>query len=208
MDADVKQLVRRGYDRAADSYLAARTMGGDDVALLGELVPHLTAGARVLDAGCGAGRPVSAALARAGLSVSGLDISVRQLQLARSGLGLATVAQGDLAVLPFATGAFDAVVSYYAIFHLPRAEHRCVFAEFRRVLRDRGLSLLCLGSRDMPEDRDPDSWLGQPMYWSQFDAETNLGLVAAAGFDPLWHREIVDPMGHGSHLFVLARADG
>lgn len=207
MESDVKQLVRRGYDRAADSYLAARTLGGADMALLADLIPGLAPGARVLDAGCGAGRPVSEALIGAGLSVSGLDISIRQLQLSRSNLGLATVAQGDLAALPFASGAFDAVVSYYAIFHLPRAEHRTVFAEMRRVLRARGSALLCLGSRDIPEDRDADSWLGQPMYWSQFDAATNLDLLAASGLRPLWHREIVDPMGHGSHLFTLAEAD-
>jgi SAM-dependent methyltransferase len=208
MEPDVRQLVRRGYDRAADSYLAARTRVGADVALLDEVIPHLPTAARVLDAGCGGGQPVSEALLDAGVAVSGLDISVRQLHLARSGLGLATVAQGDLAALPFAPGAFDAVVSYYAIFHLPRAEHPTVFAEFRRVLRRRGLALLCLGSRDIPEDRDADSWLGQPMYWSQFDAATNLSLVAAAGFGPVWHRDIADPMGHGRHLFVLARADG
>jgi SAM-dependent methyltransferase len=208
VDRDVKQLVRRGYDRAADSYLAARPMAGADLALLDDFVARLPAGASVLDAGCGAGRPVTAALVQLGFRATGLDLSFRQLQLAHSQTGSAVMAQGDLAALPFPTATFDGAVSYYAIFHLPRAEHRTVFAELRRVVRPGGPVLLCLGSRDVPEDRDPESWLGEPMYWSQFDAGTNLRLLAGAGFDRVWHRDVVDPMGHGSHLFVLAHARG
>jgi SAM-dependent methyltransferase len=207
MDRDIKQVVRRGYDEAAESYLASRPMVGADVALLRGFVDRLPAGAAVLDGGCGAGRPVAEALRRAGLAVTGLDLSHRQLVLARD-LGWAAAVQGDLAALPFPDGAFAGVVSYYAIFHLPREEHPAVFAELHRVLRAGGLALLCLGSRDLPEDCDPDSWLGQPMYWSQFDAPTNIALLGAAGFDRLWHGEVIDPMGHGRHLFALVQVHG
>lgn len=208
MHRDVKELVRRGYDRAAESYLAARPMAGADVALLARLVTRLTPGAAVLDAGCGAGQPVTAALQQAGLAATGLDLSRRQLQLGQRQGALSAAVQGDLVAMPFAAGAFAGVVSYYAIFHLPRAEHPAVFAEIRRVLRPGGLGLLCLGSRDVPEDLDPDSWLGQPMYWSQFDASRNLDLLGAAGFEILWHGEVIDPMAHGRHLFVLVQVSG
>jgi SAM-dependent methyltransferase len=204
VQSEVKELVRRGYDQVARSYLAARPRQGDDVALLGDLLALVAPGGRVLDAGCGAGQPVSAALMNGGLSVIGLDISARQLQMGRSEAGLSGPVQGDLAGLPFADASFDGVVSYYAIFHLPRAEHPTVFAELRRVLRPGGHALLCLGARDVPEDRDDDSWLGGPMYWSQFDGPTNVDLLVAAGFHVRWCRPVVDPMGHGSHLFVLA----
>ena len=79
-----------------------------------------------------------------------------------------------------------------------------MFRELARVLEPRGLVLLCLGAHDLPEDQDPDSWLGAPMYWSHFDAETNVGLVEEAGFTVIWHRLVDDPMGHAEHLFVFA----
>jgi SAM-dependent methyltransferase len=205
---DVKELVRRGYDRAAESYLAARPMAGADVALLAHLFDRLAPGAAVLDAGCGAGQPVTAALRDAGLAAIGLDLSRRQLELGRRDGAVTAPVQADLVALPFPAGTFAGVVSYYAIFHLPRAEHSAVFAEIRRVLRSRGLALLCLGSRDVPEDLDPESWLGQPMYWSQFDASRNLDLLRAAGFENLWQREVTDPMAHGRHLFVLVQVRG
>ena len=80
-----------------------------------------------------------------------------------------------------------------------------MFGEVYRVLRPRGLALLCVGADDVPENDDPESWLGVPMYWSHFDADTNLGLLRGMGFGIEWSRRVADPMDHGAHLFVLAR---
>jgi ubiquinone/menaquinone biosynthesis C-methylase UbiE len=197
--------VRAGYDRIAERYLAARTTG-EDIAALRELISRLRRGDRVLDAGCGAGDPISRRLVAAGFDVVGLDFSRAQLGLARSGVQGLHLAQGDLVALPFAATSFSAVVSYYAVIHVPRSLHAAVFAEAHRVLRRRGLALLCLGFGDVREDHDEESWLGVPMYWSHFDGDTNLALLGAVGFDILWHAAVADPMGHGRHLFVLCRA--
>ena len=197
--------MRRGYDEIADRYLAARTTGGD-LALLPELVARLRAGDAVLDAGCGAGDPVMTQLVDAGLEVVGIDLSSAQLRLARSRSPGARVAQADLVVLPFGDGSFDGLVSYYAVIHVPRSEHRAAFDEFHRVLVSGGAALLCLGAGDVPEDDDPESWLGTHMFWSHFDAETNLEMLQAAGFDILRHELVKDPMNHGRHLFALVAA--
>jgi ubiquinone/menaquinone biosynthesis C-methylase UbiE len=186
-----RAVVRDGYDAVAASYLADRTVDGADMTALAELTEKLAPDARVLDAGSGAGIPVTRALLTAGVRVVGLDFSRQQLELARDLVPASIPVQGDLAGLPFADASFDALVSYYAIIHVPRAEHHAVFAEAHRVLRPGGWTLLCVGAADLSADHDPDSWLGAPMYWSHFDGSTNLDLP--------------DPMGHQGHLFVLAR---
>lgn len=112
----------------------------------------------VVDAGCGAGVPVTRHLVAAGFATVGLDFSVAQLELARGLVPGADPVHGDLAGLPFPDSSFDAVVSYYAIIHVPRSEHAAVFAEVWRVLRPGGLALLCVGASDLPEDHDPESW--------------------------------------------------
>jgi SAM-dependent methyltransferase len=202
---DTRKIVREGYDLAADAYLAARPADGGDVALLRALITRLRSGDAVLDAGCGAGVPVMRHLAEAGLATVGLDFSPAQLALACENVPGAPLVRGDLAALPYAERSFAAAVSFYAVIHVPRADHRAVFGEIRRVLRPGGLALLCLGANDLPEDHDRESWLGEPMFWSHFDAETNLRLLSSAGFEVL-HDEIVpDPMGHGAHLFALVR---
>jgi SAM-dependent methyltransferase len=199
-----RAVVRAGYDQVSESYLADRTTESPDVEFLGELIARLPKNARVLDAGCGAGVPVTRRLLRAGHPTVGLDFSAAQLGLARDLVPDAAPVQGDLAHLPIATASVEAVVSYYAIIHVPREDHPTVFAEVHRVLRPRGLALLCVGAADLPEDHDPESWLGAPMYWSHYDAATNRDLIRAAGLEIVEDRTIPDPMGHQGHLFVLA----
>jgi ubiquinone/menaquinone biosynthesis C-methylase UbiE len=199
------EVVRRGYDEIADRYLAARTTGGD-LALLPELVQRLSAGDAVLDAGCGAGVPVMTRLADAGLEVVGIDLSSEQVRLARSHIPGAHVAQADLVALPFGDRSFDGLVSYYAVIHVPRSEHGVVFDEFRRVLVPGGVALLCVGAADVAEDDDTESWLGTHMFWSHYDAETNLEMLRAAEFDIIRHELVKDPMNHGRHLFALVAA--
>ena len=199
------EVVRRGYDEIADRYLAARVTGGD-LALLPELVGRLSPGDAVLDAGCGACVPVTTQLVDADLEVVGIDLSSAQVRLAGSHCPDAHLAQADLVALPFGDGIFDGLVSYYAVIHVPRSEHRAVFDEFRRVLVPGGVALLCLGAGDVAEDHDPESWLGAPMFWSHYDAETNLEMLRASGFDTIRHELVEDPIDHGRHLFAVVAA--
>jgi SAM-dependent methyltransferase len=158
-----------------------------------------------MDAGCGSGLPVSGWLLEAGYQVVGLDFSFGQLSLVRTVLPESRVVQGELTALPFLGGQFAAAsVSHYAIIHVPRAEHEHLLKEIHQVLRPSGCALPCLGWGDLPEDHDPDSWLGVPMFWSHFDELTNLELLQQVGFTVQWSRRVDDPTGHGAHQFVLA----
>jgi SAM-dependent methyltransferase len=202
---DAKRVVRNGYEAAAESYLADRPRTAGDVAVLEHLASRLPAGGAVLDLGCGAGVPVTQLLGQAGYDVVGLDLSLTQLRLARENVS-APLAQGDMSALPFRAGLFDGVVAYYSIIHVPREEHATIAHEIRRVLAAGGHGLLVLGTHDLPADHDEDSWFGVPMYWSHYDAETNLRLLSDAGLSVQWSDVVTDPMGHGRHLFVLVQS--
>lgn len=184
MTRSEKRVVQEGYDRVANSYFQARTDDGEDIAVLADVLHDLPSHGRILDAGCGSGIPVARQLLDAGHAVTGLDLSSGQLSLARSNLAKCQLVQGDLTNLPFSYGSFDTVVSYYAIIHVPREEHEALLSEIHRVLRHDGRALLCLGWGDLPEDRDPDSWLGVPMFWSHFDQKANLALLSKVGLIP------------------------
>jgi ubiquinone/menaquinone biosynthesis C-methylase UbiE len=201
-DGDAKRVVRSGYDSAAKSYLSDRPRAAADVAALAELTARVPAGGSVLDLGCGAGVPVTDHLQKAGYRVVGLDFSMTQLRLASENVS-APVAQADMSALPFRAASFDGAVAYYSIIHVPREEHAAIVHEVRRVLVPGGHALLVLGANDLPADLDEKSWLGTPMYWSHYDAETNLALLSEAGLALEWHDLVPDPMGHGDHLFVL-----
>lgn len=203
-----KRLVRDGYNAIAGDYLAARmdSAAGDmaDVGLLDDFMARLSPGALVLDAGCGAGTPI-ARLLQERFSVLGVDFAESQLALAQRLVPDATFVCQDLTALGFAGGCFDAICSYYAIIHVPRQEHEALMQNLHRILKPRGLALLCLGANDLPEDFESD-YFGRAMHWSHFDAETNLQLVQKCGLDLVWSKQVPDSHEpSASHLFVLAQ---
>jgi ubiquinone/menaquinone biosynthesis C-methylase UbiE len=177
-----KRLVEAGYDRIAEQYLAGKDADDPTTrAALEELARGLPDGAAVLDLGCGAGVPVTQWLA-ARFAVTGVDISARQLELAREQVPGATFLKADMAALDFPPASFDAVVSFYAIIHVPREEQPALLARIHRWLKPGGafLALWALGEWEGTEP-DWQGW-GAPMWWSHYDQATNLQMLRAAGF--------------------------
>ena len=85
---------------------------------------------RLLDLGCGGGAH-AVAFAERGWTVTGVDISSAQLELARA-RGI-EVLEVDAAALPFEDESFDAVVSMFT--HTDVADFAAVMRETARVLR-------------------------------------------------------------------------
>ena len=119
-----RRTVEAGYDQMAEQYLATKNPQ-DPLALaaledLSSFLPHKAA---VLDLGCGAGIPATRWLADRGFAVTSVDVSARQLELARRNVPEATLLKADMAEVTFAPETFDAVVAFHSIIHVPRADH-------------------------------------------------------------------------------------
>ncbi len=203
MQPEPNAIVRAGYDRIAATYLAVRleTFTPQEQAFLDEVVASLEPGASVLDLGCGAGVPVTAALA-AQAAVTGVDISWEQLALARERVPSARLVQADMASLALASSSFDAIVAFCSLVHVPRENQQEVFGRIASWLRPSGTFAALLGTGDNPEEHDP-SWYGAPMYWSHFDADATLALVREAGLIVEHSRDVAG--GDGEWLGVVAR---
>ena len=134
----VELPVREAYARWAPSYgVEAHNpfMQVEQGALL-ELLPDV-GGVIVLDLACGTGRYSMIARARGAAAAVGLDLSAEML---RTGARVATgVARGDLAALPFRTGAAGVVICGLAVGHLQRLDG--AIGEMGRVLAPGGTLL-------------------------------------------------------------------
>lgn len=199
-----KDLVKAGYNRIADDYLAARTRSPDQIRLLDDLAGRLPENASILDAGCGAGVPVTEILS-ARFDVTGVDFSEAQIDLAGKNVPSARFICQDMTRLDFPEGTFDAICSFYAIIHVPREEHKPLLINFHRMLKPGGYVLLCLGAENLKDDIEED-FFGARMYWSHFDSDTYLQMLKETGFLILWSKIVADETCEGSgHLFVLAQ---
>ena len=141
-----------------------------------ELVPS---GSDVLELGCGAGIPMTAALAQ-GRTLTGIDISATQVDMARRNVPSAAFIQADMTTLAFEPASFDAVIAFYSLTHIPRDEQLPLLVRIRSWLRPGGLFLASMGADDEPGDVEAD-WLGVDMYFSHFGARANRRLVEQAG---------------------------
>ena len=182
MNPDPKRLVRQGYDEIAPAFLAWPVDSTPaETRYLSLLAERLPRGARVLDLGCGSGLPWMRALAER-FDVVGVDFSPSQLALAREHVPSARLVQGDMTDVAFHPRSFDAVGAFSSLIHVPRDEHEGVLRRAFEWLKPGGLLVVTMGTGDMPAGIEED-WLGAPMYWSGFDAETNRELVLRAGFE-------------------------
>jgi len=201
---DFKAIVKNGYNKIANDYLAARTIDSEDVRLLADFIDLLSPDAKVLDAGCGAGIPITRKLAEQ-FDVTGVDFSSTQIELAKQNVPNAKFLCEDLIELHFPENFFDGICSYYAIIHVPREEHRALLSKFHFMLNTSGVALLCLGAQHLIDDID-DNFLGAKMYWSHFDSQTYIDMLKKIGFHIIWSKYVKDETCEGSgHLFVLAQ---
>jgi ubiquinone/menaquinone biosynthesis C-methylase UbiE len=176
-----KDAVRSGYDDLAEIYAGNRAPDEDELAILDRFLDSLSPSARILDAGCGQGEPVLRSLATDRAAV-GLDLSRRQLQLAREAVPTTPILQGDMTRLPVDARTFDAVVAFHSLIHVPLVQHQQVVDECARVLRPGGRILLTEGTAEWC-GTNPD-WLdsGIEMQWHVAGQEATREQLREAGF--------------------------
>jgi ubiquinone/menaquinone biosynthesis C-methylase UbiE len=96
---------------------------------------HIRDGVRLLDVGCG---PASftAAFARMGADVSGVDFSEDMVEIAKNEQPHLDIRHADVENLPFEDESFDVVTASYALHHLARPT--VAFRSIHRVLKPSG----------------------------------------------------------------------
>lgn len=179
---EAKSAVARGYDSVAETYAQLEVDEWPRLRRLRELLADLRPGSSVLDLGCGSAVPAGPEIARAH-RLTGVDISARQLALARDAVPEGTFVHADATTVDFPQSSLDAVVSFYAFDHIPRAEWSALLRRIRGWLRPGGELLISVEDVDQPGTFG--TWLGVRMYFSSFDLQATRRLVEEQGFEVL-----------------------
>jgi len=206
-EKESKKIVAAGYNLVSTAYNATQD-SAKEVSYRAWLEPvsrELAPGADVLDLGCGCGVPASRILADR-FTVTGVDISPVQIKEAKSLVPHARFLVGDMTAVSFDPATFDAVVSFYAIIHVPLDEQFSLIQSIYRWLREPGMAVMIVGSRawtGVEED-----WLGvkgATMFWSHADAGTYRLWFENVGFNVIEETFVPDPIGRGGHQKFLLK---
>ncbi len=195
--------VRDGYNVAAKAYSSVFRDQFKNNTHLDLLIEQLPEKASILDIGCGSGKPIDAYLVDHGISVIGIDISEEQIKLAKQNVPTADFHVADMSSLSERQFSVDAVVCFYALFHVPRETHAQVLNTIKSFLKPNGYLLLTMGASDWVGKED--DFCGAEMYWSHFGADKNKELIVQAGFTILFAE--IDKSGEEEHLVVLAKVE-
>jgi ubiquinone/menaquinone biosynthesis C-methylase UbiE len=208
---DKKEIVRIGYNNVAqklvDTFGIDKT-GKDQREFLSEFISKLATRDRILDAGCGYG--AYSKILSENFEVIGVDISEKQIELAKQNAQKAKFFSQDMTNLTFPDEFFGGILSYYAIIHIPREEHDVLLRNFYRMLKKGGIVLLTFQSTDVLESYN-ENFFGTKtkMFWSGFDKATNLKMLKNIGFKIIWSKLVLESpkWGDHSHLFVMAEKE-
>ena len=179
---DPRDFVAAGYDRCAEEYSLAR--GNEVPAYLAILTDRLAIGARIVDIGCGCGRPIAARLAEQH-QVTGIDISRKQIELARQAVPNASFIFGDVTAFDFQANSFDAAIMVYTLFHIPRDDHPKFLLKLHSWLDAGGYCLLSLAEHSEAGYTE-DGFFGTSMYWSNFSSDETITILRRTGFAVCW----------------------
>lgn len=199
----MKDRVREGYE-AGDyegEFRNDREVRESEKKLFSKLFDQIPESGNILDLGCGTGEPFDRYLVEHGYDVTGVDLVEKHVHAARERVPEADFIEGDFFDVDPEKQKFDAVVSFYAVFHLPREKHGELFKHMNSLLKENGMLLITVGGDEMDRYVEED-WNGSEMVWSSYSQEKSMELVEESGFN------IVDTYEEDSeeehHLWILA----
>lgn len=192
--------VPAAYDRIAEKFCAGRSTALREKGYLDRLLADVRPGARVLDFGCGAGRPITEHLVASGYAVTGVDGSAAMLALAARHVPAARLMQARLEIVELPE-TFAAIVAWDSLFHVDRQHHAAIYRKFSRWLMPGGRLLLSSGGTEDPGFTE--LMHGEVFYYSSWSPEKVSTLLGDAGL-AVEFCEMDQPAGRG-HVAILAR---
>ena len=193
------EAAGRRYTRIAERFLAARsaTQGVD---FLDRAIGLCARRSLALDAGCGAGRPLTRRLIDEGFAVTGIDLSAGMLELARSQVPEARLLRADLR--SFDEGVrYDLIVAWDSLFHLPYGDQRRALHHLVGLLEEAGVILFTAGGLD---DERTGEMHGERFYYSSLSSGTYAGILEEDGLEMVL---VEDDQAPTPHVVFVARRD-
>lgn len=178
----IKKIIRSSYNHISKTYRTNQGHGPDTKNMMPWLQwveKHIPKSSSVLELGCGMGVPVAKTLAKKHIYL-GTDISDIQIERAKKLVPQGLFKRADMTTLRFPANSIHAVLSFYAIIHLPLKEQKPLLKRIYKWLKPGGVFAATLGHSAWT-GRDKN-WNGTEMFWSHTDWKTYRQWLKGIGF--------------------------
>lgn len=183
-------MNRHSYNAIASQWDADRsTLFSHEPAFLDRLLANLQPPAKILDLGCGTGRPVAEFLLQRGFCVTGVDQAEDLLSLARQRMPQGRWLQAQMESFE-PDEVYDGAVIWDSLFHVPRAHHEAILRKVVRSLRPGAKLMLTVGGSDHPAFTD--TMYGQTFFYDSHTPEHTVSILRGLG-TVIEHAEFINP---------------
>lgn len=160
-------MNKESYNRIATQWAEFR-----DISFVSQLIIDfseiLKPGAKVLDIGCGTGKPVAEFLAEKGHFVTGIDISEKMIEIANND----KIRNADFQCTDFfefeTSETFDGILAWDSFFHFPKNKQEMIYPKVAKMLNPGGYLLFTHGDID---DEHNSPMMGEEFYYSAIPKE-------------------------------------
>jgi SAM-dependent methyltransferase len=198
------KLIIGHYERHAAAWDADRQNSGWNDKVWHDLfIDNLTTGARVLDLGCGSGRPVAQHMAQRGLRVTGVDSSRAMISLCRNRLPDHEWIVADMLELSL-DRRFGGILAWDSFFHLGHDDQRRMFAVFADHASAGALLMFNAG---LQHGEAIGNYRGDPLYHASLAPPEYKALINRFGFEVVEHASNDERAGGRTVWLCRSRQD-
>jgi SAM-dependent methyltransferase len=186
------------YDRVADDWDRHRDRSLFERRWLDRFLDHAP-GRRILDIGCGSGRPIAQYLSERRAKLTGVDGAERMVELFKANLPEAKAVLADMRGLALNT-RFDGILAWDSFFHLSPEDQRAMFPVFAAHAAPKAALMFTSGPQESVEIGQVH---GEEVYHSSFAPKDYEAMLADSGFRVLNY--VPEDPSCAGHTVWLAR---
>ncbi len=165
------------YDKISDDWQKFRNKTEVNKCIV-EFTQLIKPGGRILDIGCGTGRPIAEFLSLSGFCVTGIDISNEMIKKARAAnLENASFLKQD--IMDYSTDIkYDGIIAFDSLWHIAKNRQPHIYGKISSLMNNNAYFLFTHGNRN---NETEGTMFGQPFYYGALSACEVHTLLKRAG---------------------------
>jgi len=197
MEKGERKDVYKVYNKIGHWFAKNRYADAVEQAYLHNILQYLLTDAKVLDLGCGNGKPILEYFINHNIDVLGVDASEQMIELAKINFPSTRFLLKDMRELAL-DEKFEVIIAWHSFFHLPADDQPNMFAVFKRHMKPNGILLFTSGTER------GEVWGmngGENLFHASLATAEYQALLQANQFEVLRHK-INDPECGGANVWM------